>query len=56
MKTNARRAREDCFKMSDTDVSEFQMSSDGRLDSEDAARSNSDDGVVQLGAIAMKAY
>ena len=36
--------------MSDTDGSEFQMSSDDKLDSEDEARSNSDHGVVQLGA------
>ena len=42
--------------MSDTDGSEFQMSSDDKLDSEDEARSNSDHGVVQLGAKAMKLY
>ena len=36
--------------MSDADGSEFQMSSD------DKARSNSDHGVVQLGAKAMKLY
>ena len=42
--------------MSDTDVSEFQMSSDDRLDSVDEARSNSDHRVVKLGAIAMKQY
>ena len=56
MKTNARGAREDSFKMSDTDVSEFQMSSDSRLDSVDEARSNSDHGVAQLGAKAMRLY
>ena len=42
--------------MSDTDGSEFQMCSDDKLDSEDEARSNSDHGVVQLGAKAMKLY
>ena len=42
--------------MSDADGSEFQMSSDDKLDSEDEARFNSDHGVVQLGAIAMKLY
>ena len=42
--------------MSDADGSEFQMSSDDKLDSEDEARSNSDHGVVQLGAKAMKLY
>ena len=42
--------------MSDTDGSEFQMSSDDKLDSEDEARSNSDHGVVKLGAEAMKLY
>ena len=56
MKTNKRGAREDCFEISDTDVSELQMSSDDRLDSEDEARSNSDHGAVKLGAIAMKLY
>ena len=56
MKTNALGAREDCFEISDTDGSEFQMSSDEKLDSEDEARSNSDHGVVQLGAKAMKLY
>ena len=56
MKTNARGAREDCLTVSDTDGSEFQMSSDDKLDSEDEARSNSDHGVVQLGAKAMKLY
>ena len=56
MKTNARGAREDRFTMSDADGSEFQMSSDDKLDSEDEARFNSDHGVVQLGAKAMKLY
>ena len=56
MKTDARGACEDCFEMSDTDVSEFQMSSDDRLDSDDEARSNSDHKVVQLEAKAMKLY
>ena len=56
MKTNARGAREDCIEMSDADVSEFQMSSDDRLDSEDEARSNSNHGVFQFGAKAMKLY
>ena len=59
MKTNARgarKARKDCFEMSDTDGSEVQMSSDEKLDSEDEASSNSDHGVVQLGAKAMKLY
>ena len=40
--------------MSGADGSEFQMSSDDKLDSEDEARFNSDYGVVQLGAKAMK--
>ena len=56
MKTDARRACDDCFKMSNTDVSRFQMSFDDRLGPEDQARSNSDHGVVRLGAIALKPY
>ena len=42
--------------MSDADGSEFQMSSDDRLDSVDEARSNSDHGVVQLEAMAIRLY
>ena len=43
---------EDCFKTSDIDVSEFQVSPGERLDSEDKSGTNSNYGVVQLGAMA----